>query len=213
VVAYLGIDSSSFHPPLPGEGDRFRAAHHLDAGSGWIAFLGTIEPRKNVAGLLRAYDAVLRERTAAGRSTPTLMLSGARAWDTEAVALLDRQPEGVRELGYLPLDQLSAFLGDAVLVTYPSLGEGFGLPVLEAMACGAAVLTTPRLSIPEVGGDAVVYSEPDDRSLAFALAGLLDDRDRLDLLRPAAVDRAAAFTWEACAREHIAAYAAAGVAR
>ena len=63
--------------------------------------------------------------------------------------------------GYLPLDLLAGLLGGAELVAYPSLGEGFGLPVLEAMACGAPVLTTRRLSLPEVGGDAVAYTEPD----------------------------------------------------
>ena len=65
----------------------------------------------------------------------------------------------------------------AELVAYPSLGEGFGLPVLEAMACGAAVLTTRRLSLPEVGGDAVAYTEPDPAAIAAALRDLLDDPD------------------------------------
>ena len=68
--------------------------------------------------------------------------------------------------GYLRFTDLPGYLGGAVVVAYPSHGEGFGLPVLEAMACGAPVLTTPRLSLPEVGGDAVAYTEPDPDSIA-----------------------------------------------
>jgi glycosyltransferase involved in cell wall biosynthesis len=86
------------------------------------------------------------------------------------------------------------------------LGEGFGLPVLEAMACGVTVLTTRRLALPEVGGDAVAYSEPDAASIATALGELLDDPDRRKALAAAAVERAAGFTWDACAAAHIAAY-------
>ena len=77
--------------------------------------------------------------------------------------------------GYLPFADLAGFLGGALVVAAPSRGEGFGLPVLEAMACGAPVLTTYRTSLPEVGGDAVAYTEPDADSIATALRALLDD--------------------------------------
>jgi glycosyltransferase involved in cell wall biosynthesis len=79
--------------------------------------------------------------------------------------------------------------------------------VLEAMACGAAVLTTQRLSLPEVGGDAVAYTEGDPDSISIALAALLDDPDRRQALGEAAVRRAAEFTWAASAEAHLAAYA------
>jgi glycosyltransferase involved in cell wall biosynthesis len=120
-------------------------------------------------------------------------------------------PEGLTLLrpGYLPLDLLSGLLGEAELVAYPSLGEGFGLPVLEAMACGAAVLTTRRLSLPEVGGDAVAYSEPDPGSIAAGLRELLDAPERRRALGVAARARAAQFDWRACARAHLASYTAA----
>ena len=86
------------------------------------------------------------------------------------------------------------------------------MPVLEAMACGATVLTTRRLALPEVGGDAVAYTEPDDASIAVALRGLLADDAARALLGKAAQERAMQFTWGRCARLHVQAYrAAAGV--
>ena len=77
---------------------------------------------------------------------------------------------------------LPGLLGGALVVAYPSKAEGFGLPVLEAMACGAAVLTAPRLSLPEVGGDAVAYTEPDAESIGDALRDLIDDPERRAML-------------------------------
>jgi glycosyltransferase involved in cell wall biosynthesis len=95
------------------------------------------------------------------------------------------------------------------VLAYPSLGEGFGLPVLEAMSCGAAVLTTRELSLPEVGGDAVAYCTTDEEDIARALRELLDDAPRRAELASAAVERAAGFTWAAAAEVHLQAYRAA----
>jgi glycosyltransferase involved in cell wall biosynthesis len=89
---------------------------------------------------------------------------------------------------------------------YPSLGEGFGLPVLEAMACGVPVLTTRKLALAEVGGDAVAYTETDASSIARELGLLLDDPARRTALSEAGPVRAATFSWDACAASHIQAY-------
>lgn len=213
-VAPLGVDRTVFHEPDVAAVEDARIAATLPEGAPWIAFLGTIEPRKNVTALLDAYGSVRAARAAAGSDggpgseTPWLVLSGARGWDESAVARLDAlQPtDHVIEAGYLPLEDLAGFLGGAEFVVYPSLGEGFGLPVVEAMASGACVLTTRRLSLPEVGGDAAVYSEPDATALASAMTALLDDPALVASHRAAALTRASSFTWEATAAVHVEAY-------
>jgi glycosyltransferase involved in cell wall biosynthesis len=203
-VAYLGVDTTVFAPPSAAAIAAVRSRLGLRAEQPYVAFLGTLEPRKNVPALVRGWAEASRSRPDA----PVLVLAGGAGWDTGLDAALAEVPAELTVLrpGYLPVDELAGLLGGAEVVAYPSLGEGFGLPVLEAMACGAAVLTTRRLALPEVGGDAVAYSEPDAASIATVLGELLDDPDRRKTLAAAAVERAAGFTWDACAAAHIAAY-------
>ncbi len=139
---------------------------------------------------------------------PALVLAGGPGWDPDVEPAIAAVPSHLRVLrtGYLPLGDLAGFLSGAQVVAYPSLGEGFGLPVLEAMACGAAVLTTRELSLPEVGGDAVAYCGTDESGIASALGALLADPAERARLASAALGRAAGFTWEAAARQHVAAY-------
>jgi glycosyltransferase involved in cell wall biosynthesis len=92
------------------------------------------------------------------------------------------------------------------VVAFPSRGEGFGLPVLEAMACGVPVLTTHCTSLPEVGGEAVAYTEPDADSIRDALRALLDDDARREMLAGAGYARSQEFTWAASAEAHLACY-------
>ena len=109
---------------------------------------------------------------------PALVLAGGAGWDAAVEPAIRAVPAGIKVIrpGYLPIEMLSGYLGGAALVAYPSLGEGFGLPVLEAMACGAAVLTTRRLSLPEVGGDAVAYCDVAAGDIAVAISDLLATR-------------------------------------
>ena len=204
-VAYHGVDTERFHPTEPGERERVRRSLGVD--SGYVAFLGTLEPRKNVSALIRGWV----EACADLESPPALVLAGGRGWDETIDLEIAKVPPhlSVRRAGYLPLEDLPGFLGGATVVAYPSLGEGFGLPVLEAMACGATVLTTRELSLPEVGGDAVAYCGVQDREIAAALGHLLGDGMERDRLAAAAVVRAEEFTWERAAHVHRQAYEAA----
>ena len=210
-VALHGVDRDVFHEPTAAEVAAFRDKYEL-GDRPYIAFLGTIEPRKQVAQLIRAHR-ILKQRL--GADAPLLLISGQRGWDAEAIELLDAAgaDSGVRELGYLPLDELRTFLGGASAFCYPSIAEGFGLPVLEAMSAGAAVVTTNRTALPEVGGDAVVYAEPEPEALADALEKILTDADAAAGLRAAGLARAAEFTWERCARIHVDAYSRAAQRR
>jgi glycosyltransferase involved in cell wall biosynthesis len=200
-VAHHGVDAARFHEPSAAE--RAKARAHLGVDGPYIAFLGTLEPRKNVPALIRGWSA-LDDR-------PALVLAGGRGWDEEVDRAAAEVPAdgGLLRAGYLPLELLAGFLGEAELVAYPSLGEGFGLPVLEAMACGAPVLTTRLLALPEVGGDAVAYTEPDAPSITAALKALLADPASRAELAAAGRTRAAQFDWRSCARAHLASYTAA----
>jgi glycosyltransferase involved in cell wall biosynthesis len=202
-VAYHGVDHTTFHPPS--EEERRDLSDRLGLhGSPYIAFLGALEPRKNVPSLIRGWVQAVNGLSDA----PALVLAGTGGWDDEVDAALAGVPHYLRVLrpGYLRWSSLPGFFGGALVVALPSRGEGFGLPVLEAMSCGAAVLTTHRSSLPEVGGDAVAYTEPDAESVGVALRTLIDDADRRRILADAAAARAKEFTWAASAEAHLASY-------
>ena len=197
-VAFHGVDRNTFHPPTSRAVAKFARANGV---ASWIAFLGTIEPRKNVVPLIEGYQLATRDMA----KRPSLLLAGAPGWDGAVDGAIARAVDNgydVRHLGYIPLDELAAYLGGAIVVAYPSEGEGFGLPVLEAMSCGAPVLTSRSLSLPEVGGDAVAYAETTPEGIGRALTELLADAPRRTSLGAAAVTRAAQFTWTACLAAH-----------
>src|ERR1700712_698200 len=202
-VAYHGVDTELFHPPSEFERDRVTARLGLH-GQPYIAFLGTLEPRKNVPALIRGWAEAVMDR----ETPPALVLAGGSGWDDEVDGAVAQVPTHLRVVrpGYLRFADLPGYLGAAPVGAYPSYGEGFGLPVLEAMACKVPVLTTPRLSLPEVGGDAVAYTEPDDTAIAASLTALLDDAPRRAQLAEAGYQRSKEFTWAASAEAHLAAY-------
>jgi glycosyltransferase involved in cell wall biosynthesis len=202
-VAYHGVDHRLFHRPDEAQVSRVTARLGLH-GRPYIAFLGSLTPRKNAPALVSGWAAAVADLP----EPPALVLAGGGGWNPELDEAVARVPSHLRLVrpGYLPFADLPGFLGGAVIVAAPSRGEGFGLPVLEAMACGAAVLTTHRNSLPEVGGDAVAYTEPDADSIAAALRALLADPERRAALGEAGAVRALDFTWAASATAHMASY-------
>lgn len=202
-VAYHGVDPEAFH--APSEDDKARVRARLGLGSTpYVAFLGTTEPRKNVPNLIRGWV----EATGDMAEPPALVIAGGSGHDDEIDEAVAEVPARLRLLrpGYLRAGDLPGYLGGALVAAYPSHGEGFGLPILEAMACGAPVLTTPRLSVPEVGGDAVAYTGERPDEIARDLAALLSDEPRRLALAKAAADRAKEFSWESSAEVHLASW-------
>jgi glycosyltransferase involved in cell wall biosynthesis len=202
-VAYHGVDHRLFHRPDAAQVSRVTARLGLH-GKPYVAFLGSLTPRKNAPALVSGWAAAVADMPV----PPALVLAGGGGWSQELDEAVARVPSHLRLIrpGYLPFADLTGFLGGALVVAAPSRGEGFGLPVLEAMACGAPVLTTYRTSLPEVGGDAVAYTEPDAESIAVALRALLDDPERRTALGEAGYVRAQEFTWAASATAHLASY-------
>jgi len=203
---YCGVDDS-FQPLPDREVAAFKAKHNLPES--FVLFLGTLEPRKNVEGLIAAY-ARWRQWN---KSAPPLVVAGGKGWhyhqifrQVEALNLQDV----VYFPGYVPQAELPLWYNAADLFVYPSFFEGFGLPVLEAMACGTPVITSNVSSLPEVAGadgtTARLVDPADTEALAAAMAELMRHPElRMDMARRGR-NRAAQFNWTETARATAAIY-------
>lgn len=177
-------------------------AHRYGLSKPYVLALGTLEPRKNLPRLIEAFAGLPGHL----RDAHELVLVGGAGWGTdETDASIARHRAYVRLLGFVPDEDLPGLYREAAVFAYPSLFEGFGLPVLEAMTAGTAVVTSNVSSLPEVGGDAVRYVDPRDvPSIRVALSDLLRDPTERARLAAAAKERAREFTWERTARETLA---------
>ncbi|QQS46916.1 MAG: glycosyltransferase family 4 protein [Acidobacteriota bacterium] len=174
--------------------------------SQYLLYVGTIEPRKNLVTLIRAYHELLRETP----HRPRLVLCGGRGWlEDEVFKLVEelKLQDEVRFTGYVDDADLPALYSGAEAFIYPSVYEGFGLPPLEAMACGTPVITSNVSSLPEVVGGAGLLHDPQDhRALTRHIATLLGDRSASEKLERAGIEQASRFSWERAARETQALY-------
>jgi len=193
----LGCDAL-FTPGDAGAARR-AVARHLGIAAPYVLHVGTIEPRKNLERLVVAFGRARREY----RLPHVLVLAGAPGWGIEAVrARIAREglADVVRLTGPVSGDQLLVLYRAAVLFAFPSLYEGFGLPALEAMACGTPVLSSNAAALPEVVGEAALMVDPcDDDALAAAIGRGISDSALRQHLQRAGPARAVRFTWERCA--------------
>ncbi|MBV9601069.1 MAG: glycosyltransferase family 4 protein [Chloroflexi bacterium] len=183
------------------EVEAFRTVRGLPEA--FVFTLGTLEPRKNLVGLLQAYARLRKPR-------PPLYVAGGTGWRVSPIFDTVRQlrlEDDVHFLGFVPEDELPLWYNAARLFAFPSLYEGFGLPVLEAMACGAPVITSTAASLPEVSGKAAVLVPPQDTDrIAQEMARVLDDPQLCMELRAAGRIQASRFSWRAMTDQTVASY-------
>jgi glycosyltransferase involved in cell wall biosynthesis len=193
-VARNGVDA--LFTPATDPAAAERARHRFAGGHRYILYLGTLEPRKNIETLVAACERLWARR----RSRPDLVLAGGAGWKASSLRRrIARSPfrEKIHVAGYtsraVALDAYRA----AEAFAYPSLAEGFGLPVAEAMACGTPVVASDIAALREVAGDAALFAPPQDsEALARAIERVLEDESTRQRLRAAGPERAALFTWE-----------------
>jgi glycosyltransferase involved in cell wall biosynthesis len=204
VTPILLAADERFSPASPDAIAAFRQRQRLPER--FVLYQGTLQPRKNVETLVRAY-ARLRGQ---GSDDHILVLAGARGWHDESVFELTHQlglDDAVRFPGFVPDDELALWYSSATVFAFPSRFEGFGLPLLEAMACGTPVVSSNASSLPEVVGDAGLLVDPSDvDGLAVALRDLMDDEPRRNALSAAGLARAATFSWQRMASETVQVY-------
>jgi len=200
IVMLPGAPHPACRPPDAAAIARVRARYGITRP--YILTVGTLEPRKNLPMLLRAFDR-LRQQTGTAAAELDLVAVGAKGWrDRELRAELALRLSSGRAhlLGYIPEEDLVALYGGAVMMAYPSHFEGFGLPVVEAMACGTPVVATDVEALREVSGGAAILVPPgDDAALAEQISRLAEDAGARAVARERGLARAAAFSWEGTA--------------
>lgn len=200
----LGV-GLEFRPRTPDELRPDLTQLGLQAG-GYGLCVSTLEPRKKIPELLRAWSGLPQ----AVRDSTPLVLAGGKGWLNEALhtQIAEAVAEGwLKHLGFVPQSSLPALYAGAALFVYPSVYEGFGLPPIEAMACGVPTIVANRSCLPEVCGDAASYIDPNHTStFTAALAAALADAKWREQACRKGIERAASFTWKRCAAQTAAVY-------
>ncbi len=196
---HLGFDKNIFRSYERNELGAVKAKYGLP--DNFILFVGSVEPRKNLKSLIVGYMS-LNEII---RKNFKIVLSGFKGWNNKEIMELLRQVnKDVIYLGYVPNSELGKLYNLAALFVYPSLYEGFGLPPLEAMACGCPVVVSNVASLPEVCGDAAYYVDPYNvESIAEGMYKVLTDNSLRETLIKKGLERVKLFSWEKSAKEHL----------
>jgi glycosyltransferase involved in cell wall biosynthesis len=207
VVVPHGVDQARFVPGEPRPGADGEVLERLALHRPYVLHVGTLEPRKGIADLVAAFD-----RLAGDQTELELVLAGGAGWKAGPVlrsVAVARSRERIRRLGYVADADVPALLRRARAVVYPSLEEGFGLPALEALACGTSLVTTSGTPMAEIAGDSALLVPPGEPfALAAAIETAISEHSSGDDSRRRADGLAIAsrYTWEACAEGHLAAY-------
>ena len=203
-VVYNGVDLKFFYPrEFTERTQEVLGAYGLEKGN-YFFYLGTIEPRKNLARAIEGYAVALKRARERGEELPPFVLGGKCGWYYDEIlskagelGIVDK----VKFIGYVDRPSMVELYSHCSAFVFPSLYEGFGIPVAEAMACGAPVITADAASLPEVGGDAAIYCDPlSVESISHAFERAYFDTELSKKCAEMGPAQAAKFTWESAAK-------------
>jgi glycosyltransferase involved in cell wall biosynthesis len=199
-VIPLGVDIKYYHDGYS-EDEVEKVKKKYGINGEYFLYLGTIEPRKNIERLIKAYGALYEQK----KDIPKLILAGKKGWLYDEIFKTLRKSElhnMVSFLGYIEIQDAPKLIAGSIAFVFPSLYEGFGLPPLEAMACGTPVITSDAASLPEVVGDAGLLVNPlDINSIKEAMLKIIVEPDLRIKLRKAGIQQAKMFSWEETTRK------------
>ena len=209
VVTPLAADPITFYPSLDKD-EKYRLTEKYKIGNvgRYLLSVATLEPRKNIAHLIRAFVRLLRED---GISDLKLVLVGTKGWMFDGIftelSLASEIRDQIVVTGFVPDGDMAPLYSNAMAFIYPSLYEGFGLPPLEAMQCGTPVITSDNSSLPEVVGDAgIMLPAQDDDALVAAIRLLYSNEGLRSDMAQRGINRARRFTWSRCVAQTVATY-------